>query len=433
MNDLLESERPTRTNALRTPSYRVLFASRDFRIGGWSSHALNFGRALRERGHSVGVVVPEPFGELYEEFRDNLDHVEILRRGLESRTAYLRRVIRRIVALKPDVIVNNAVPLMQTVLPFLPSEVRRVSVVHNILENEIRLALVNEPWVDHIIAVSDSISDRVRQNIQGGVRLSTIPVGLEVPNPGRLQESASIPLRLAYVGRLEGQKNLPGLVNVLGLLYQAAIPFRIDIVGTGRELPFLQRRIAGSDFAERVTFWGAQNQQGVRRLLDRCDFFLLTSHFEGTPHVVLEAMAHGLVVVASHLPGATDRIITDGIDGFLCDCNSPAEYVKVLKAFVDKPDGFSGVSGAARQTILSRYSTSVLAQRYESLFGDVSTRRRPQADVAQQLAIPAEFSAYFPGFFRQCKHRVADIWRLVAHGQGAAPVLSNRWEPVGQV
>src|SRR5208283_2019041 len=71
----------------------VLIACSDFRIGGHSTHTLNFGRALRRRGCRVGAIVPEPFGELYGDFAESLDYVCVLRRGLESRSRYIRRLV----------------------------------------------------------------------------------------------------------------------------------------------------------------------------------------------------------------------------------------------------------------------------------------------------------------------------------------------------
>jgi glycosyltransferase involved in cell wall biosynthesis len=372
-------------------------------------------------------VVPEPFGDLHPDFRASLDHIEIVRRGLETRTGYIRRLVQRVLALKPDVIINNAVPMVQAALPLLPHGVVRISVVHNLLENEVKLGLANGVWIDWVVAVSDNIREMLERRNGQHVPLATIPVGLEMPSTERRQQKAAKPLRLIYVGRIEAQKNLPALLNVLSSLYRASVPFFMTIVGTGRELQSVRSRVASSPYRTQVEFLGARNQREVARLLEENDFLLLTSHFEGTPHAILEAMAHGLVVLASRILGSTDRIITHGMDGFLCDKDAPEDYVAVLRRVSSSPTEFAAVSGAARRTVSSRYSADALAARYESLFSAGRVSRRATMEPDGQIQVPRDVLLDFPGIILQGKHRAADFWRQVVGGM--RPVSPEELKP----
>jgi glycosyltransferase involved in cell wall biosynthesis len=248
--------------------------------------------------------------------------------------------------------------------------------------------------------------------------MTTIPVGIEAPGAGRMQEAASTPLRLIYVGRLEEQKNMPGLMKVLARLREAAVPFFMTVVGGGSEFDALRSQAAASAFKDQIKFLGAQPQREVARLLDQNDFLLMTSHYEGTPHAIIEAMAHGLVTLASRLPGATDRMIKDKVDGFLCDRNNPDEYVSILREFVSQPKKFAPVSQAARQTAIARYGSDMFAGQYESLFQRANEKR--QAPIPKGLAGKVEvlpvLRPHFPGLMLQCKHRAADVWRRIAFG-----------------
>jgi hypothetical protein len=122
------------------------------------------------------------------------------------------------------------------------------------------------------------------------------------------------------------------------------------------------------------------------------------------------------------------RIMTHGVDGFLCNRDSPMEYITALGRFVASEE-YGTVSRAARETVFSRYSANAWASHYESKFDDGQRARRrwPQTGSAEQPTIPLEFLAEFPGFFRQCKHRSADIWRFVAYGQRAVRVARYGW------
>lgn len=391
---------------------RILFTCWDFRIGGQSSHTLNFARALLKHG-SVSALVAEPFGELQKDFRKNLDEVIVLRRGLETRKGYVHRLARIIQVLKFDIVINNAVPCVQAAMPLLPPEIVRLSVVHSVLENEILLGLANGRWVDRVVAVSDNVRQALERRNARGVKLATIPVGLESPKNERRRPMASSPLRLIFVGRIAPEKNLPGLLNVLSCLYKLSVPFSMTVVGDGKELPAFRSLVRDSVFAEQVHFLGVRSPEDVDRLLEEHDFLLLTSHYEGTPHAMLEAMAHGLVVLVSRIPGATDRLVVHGVDGFLCDPGFPEDYASILQRLAGRPAEFDAISRAARQTARTRYSADVLAQKYVCLFDRAREERQEPMTPEAELpgAIPEELLVNFPGIFGQCKHRLLDLVR----------------------
>lgn len=398
------------------PGRRILFACYDFRIGGHSSYTLNFARAWRRRGHYVGVLVPEPFGELESDFQQSVDHLEFVRRGLETRSGYVRRLVKRITAFAPDCIINNAVPTVQATFPFLADNTLRVSVIHTPFDLELQVGIANAAWLDMAVAVSDSVREKLDICAPAGLQLRTIPVGVEMPTNPAPKAQAGNPLRLIYVGRLAAQKNLSALIQVVSNLKRNATPFQMAIVGDGEELPSLRSAVECLKLGEQVRFLGSRRPAEIHRLLQEHDFFLLTSHFEGTPHAVLEAMAHGLVVLASRLPGSTDRIIKDGVDGFLCDYGKPEEYARTMLRLAEQPAEFAAVSAAAHQTALRRYSTDALVTQYENLFNDVDggEARTMKKDIRQRIVVSGELRWNFPGFLFQCKHRLGDAWRYMA-------------------
>jgi glycosyltransferase involved in cell wall biosynthesis len=269
------------------------------------------------------------------------------------------------------------------------------------------------------VAVSENVKEKLAQQCNQEVRFRTIPVGLETSFASKPRQKAALPLRLIYAGRISPEKNLQGLLRVLSALHDTSLRFEMTIVGDGRGLGEVRAQAARLPFASQLNFTGSRTPAEVARLLERHDFLLLTSHYEGTPHVVIEAMAHGLVVLASRLPGATDRIITHGIDGFLCDCNTPEEYVEVLRRVSVAPAEFAIVSAAAHHSAFSRYSADVLAAQYEALFDspDRKHRRSAQPFMNGPTTIPETLFSDLPGIVRQCKHRIADFCRALAHGQ----------------
>ena len=405
---------------------RVLFACEHLEIGGFGTHTLCFGRALQRRGYEVGALVAEPFGALYRDFRENLDHLELLRRGLETRTGYLRRTVRCLRELRPDVLINNGNPFVQAALPFLPAEMVRLSVVHSITPREVTIGLANPGWVDAVIAVSENVRSALTPQNITGVPLAMIPVALDLPRTERHQLEVAVPLRIIFVGRLWPEKNIPGLVEILARLHELGIEFSMTIVGDGPELPSARALVESSPFSRQVRFLGARPPAEVHALLDQNDFLLLTSHYEGTPHAVIEAMAHGLVVLASRIPGSTDKIIRHGQNGFLCDHEVPGEYVSVLRHFASSAYDFEAISRAARESVSARYDSNVLALQYESLFVRRETRRQGTELGRQGFRVSPSLVAFYPGFVHQCRHRAADLWRFLRWGKRPVSISCPR-------
>ena len=125
-------------------------------------------------------------------------------------------------------------------------------------------------------------------------------------------------------------------------------------------------------------------------------------------------MAHGLVAVVSRLPGATDRIITHGQDGFLCDRDAPEEYSAVLGRFTAQPGAFAAISRSARATAASRYGAAALAKQYKALFQPETGKFRPVPEQLKgEIQISPALKPNFPTFIPQCKHRLADLHRQI--------------------
>jgi len=396
-------------------SCRVIICCYDLSIGGFSSHAINLGLALRRRGYHVGALVTEPFGELADEFRAAFDDLTVIRRGWESRNKYLRRLITTVRRLDPHVVINNVVPFVQAAFPYLAPKTIRITVVHSMFGTEAEVALSNAAFIDAVVAVSDNILEKLQREGTNSVKIVAIPVAVEVPFGMQSRMAARDPLRLIFVGRLEAAKNVPALVRIGAELRRLGVPFELTVVGDGTQASALCGLIREAGLQGEFTMTGALDHLKISRILDEHDFFLMTSHYEGTPHALLEAMAHGLVALAAHIPGSTDRIITHGVDGFLCDRHSHAEYVGHLRRLHMHADEFASVSGSARETIASRFGVDRSADQYEALFRSANGASIPGNSSERRIdraLIPLTTS-----FRSQIRHRIADVWRWVAHGK----------------
>lgn len=125
--------------------------------------------------------------------------------------------------------------------------------------------------------------------------------------PASVREEFAVPpgAPLAiHVARFDPQKNHTGLVRIAEKLVARRRDLVLLLVGDGPLRERVRKEVEASGLAGSVRFAGARDD--VPRLLRAADVFVFPSLWEGLPGAVLEALAAGLPVVASPLPGVLE-------------------------------------------------------------------------------------------------------------------------------
>ncbi len=116
------------------------------------------------------------------------------------------------------------------------------------------------------------------------------------------------PLRLLFAGRLAVQKNLPRLLRAL---HQVEGPLELRVAGDGEDRGRLEQLAAA--LPHPVAFLGRLDQPALRQEMKLADVFVMTSDREGMPLVAMEAMAMGLPVLSTDVPGARELVTGAGL------------------------------------------------------------------------------------------------------------------------
>lgn len=111
---------------------------------------------------------------------------------------------------------------------------------------------------------------------------------------------SSVPTKIVYCGKLAAAKGVFSLLHAFQKLDKKLFNLHLIGSGSGQEANKI-RQIANS--TEGVYLHGAVSQKKLGDIFRSCDIFVLPSFYEGLPLVILEAMACGLPVVVSKLPG----------------------------------------------------------------------------------------------------------------------------------
>lgn len=171
--------------------------------------------------------------------------------------------------------------------------------------------------------------------------------------------------RLLFVGRLAVQKNLPLLLHALNGVSDR---FETILVGDGAMSGEL-RQVANDLRLHNVRFHGRADGSELRDLYRQADVFVLPSEREGLPLVLLEAMAMGLPIVATDVPGNRD-VVVPGQNGMLVPLGDPGALREALLRVTADPVDYQRMSDNCKRLAKS-YSWRVVADNFDRLYSEL--------------------------------------------------------------
>lgn len=227
----------------------------------------------------------------------------------------------------------------------------------------------------HTIAVSREIErDLIQHGVPAG-KCSTInnPVDLPWIETARTQPS-SLPLvngetgvRKPYIltiGRLAPQKGYPNLIDAFAMIADE-IDMDLIIVGEGPDFESLYEQVKQRGMVNRVIFPGYVKNPFP--LYENAAMFVSSSHFEGFPTVLIEALAFGLPIIANNGAGGSKEVLDGGKYGTLVpdgDVGALANAMKMVHARKQTDEEKSAIIARACE-----FSVERIVDQYLALLG----------------------------------------------------------------
>ena len=181
------------------------------------------------------------------------------------------------------------------------------------------------------------------------------------------------PGMIAFVGRLEPQKNLAALIRAIAKanthLRDHGKPdhYRLLLVGEGSERQALQT--LGDSLSVSLTFSDRVANHELPKLLNQAEAFALVSHYEGYPKTSIEAMACGLPVIGSDISGTRDQVI-HGKSGLLCATDADSIAGAILEVMADRKMR-DELGTAAREQIVQTVSLDATVSKELDIYREV--------------------------------------------------------------
>ena len=163
------------------------------------------------------------------------------------------------------------------------------------------------------------------------------------------------PFCLLAVGRLHPVKDYSFLIRACGDLRSQGVDFICWIVGEGRERTALERQIAKFGLQGYVHLAGHIPRHEVAAYYHHADLVVMTSRSEGIPVVLMEAMAHGKLVLAPDITGIPE-LVEHERTGFLYEPGSLDSFVSLVRGIHDRQGRLSGIRRAAAAKVADSFN-----------------------------------------------------------------------------
>jgi glycosyltransferase involved in cell wall biosynthesis len=190
---------------------------------------------------------------------------------------------------------------------------------------------------------------------------------------GALRDQLGVPAgtRLVlFVGHLVPIKALDVLLKAWARLPgdpAASAATRLVLIGEGGERAALERQACELGVDDRVSFLGPLPQPAVADWIAAADLLCLPSHAEGSPNVVVEALASGTAVVASRVGGIPD-LVDDGTNGLLVSPGDPAALAAALASALRRDWDPAQISSS-----IAHLTWAALGRRNRDVLADVAS------------------------------------------------------------
>lgn len=195
-------------------------------------------------------------------------------------------------------------------------------------------------------------------------RVQVIHNGIEVPE-GHPPRGEGDTLVVGSAGRFHRVKDFPLLVRVAREVARRRRDVRFEIAGEGPGEKEIQELIRGYGLEGTVVLRGFVEETAA--FYRGLDLYLNTSLHEGIPLGVLEAMSHGVPVVAPAVGGLAE-IIRDGVHGHLVVGRDAEQFAEKCIALCSSPPVRRRMGAAARARVLGSFSLGSMAGQYRQLY-----------------------------------------------------------------
>lgn len=342
---------------------KILHLIFTIKTGGTETMLVDIANEQCRMGHNVSVLIinrdSEP--ELLSQFDSAVKLIEIGRKLSSRNPIPVIRTNLAVIKLNPDVIHVHNERGVNILLPFLRKRI--IQTVHTT-----GIELTGCQTQTMVAAISRAVADDLRARC--AVNADVVMNGIKVSEIAERKMSQQLK-SLVCVGRMDFS------VKGQDLLLRALVEFpelTLTLIGDGQDMEESRRLVKSLGIDSRVELLGKKNRNEIYNSLWEYDAFVMPSRQEGFGLVLAEAMAAGLPVVTSALPGPLE-VIAGGRLGYVFEPGSADSLIETIKRLKNEwTDAQTVAISAGIDYVTANFSITTTVSRYLTLYSKIAKR-----------------------------------------------------------
>jgi glycosyltransferase involved in cell wall biosynthesis len=229
---------------------------------------------------------------------------------------------------------------------------------------------VNEQQREELLGYRVAPADKI-QALHLGLDLEELAT--RPGDPALMRAKWGVPLEAPLVGivaRLVAIKGHELFLDAAALMHRRRPEVRFVLVGDGERRRELEKYARRAGVAAVFAGW----ESDLRSVYAALDAVCLTSHNEGSPVALIEALAAGKPVISTAVGGVVD-LIEDGVNGLLVRDRSPAAFASCIDWVLDEPAEAQAMGQRGRASVYPEYDVSRLVRDVEALYERLLTKK----------------------------------------------------------
>jgi L-malate glycosyltransferase len=353
---------------------------------GGQRQLLLLAHGLRARGHSQLIVCPQQ-SELHRRAKSDDFQVLALPQDDFRHINGIQQLRRR---LHQDglMLLHAHDGVGQTVawLASLGTSVRRIATrrVTYLPKRRLDYRLKYKYTCHAVIAVSQFIGLILEATRIPPKMIHVIPDGIEIPE--RISDAASRhatrarwrlgdnEFAIGHLGRISAEKGQDLAINAMGILAGRLPNAKLILGGNISADDLAASRLAAAVASGQVLLAGYQ--ENLFDFFAGLDVYIMPSRSEGLGSAALQAMAHALPVIATHV-GGLPEIVDDGSTGWLVAPESPQALAGAIAAAAANPARLKELGNSARLRS-KEFSADIMVDRTEALYRRLMNPGQPK-------------------------------------------------------
>jgi len=225
--------------------------------------------------------------------------------------------------------------------------------------------------IDHHITISREITNMLVKNGWTKERkITLLPNGISTAVSNNItlnQKTKSVPI-IGAVANFRPEKDHITLIQAFSILYKSGLESELWLVGDGPTRPDVEKLAKELGIESKLRFIGTVSNPD--EFYRQFDIFVHSTHFEGHPLVILEAMSFGLPTVATRI-SSIPEVITDRVNGLLVNPKDPHDLAQALQKILTNKSLYVQLSEAALKTSKEHQSVDEWANNVVSMYEHV--------------------------------------------------------------